>query len=215
MEERLLNIYNDIIADENIDQIKEYFKSRCYLINKDFGKLVSHFVEHATPEHYHILDIIFHSEKFAKENTCCDRFGEPILHVILYALAAKSDKEYWKNLLFDETIPWNWMMYSQSIENSLHIIAALCDSFGKDLTNELVDLCIKNDVCPLDRNDADTNAIEIFKYDVSDGLTEEDRNEIVLKLDEFSKTFTIEIPSATYDELVEEVTTSEAKTIVS
>ena len=213
MEQRLINIYNDIINDENLEQVKDYFNQKCYLTNLDFGKLVAYFVENCPEDKVHLLDIIFHSQKFKEKNTCYDRFGEPIVHCILYAIAAKTNKDYFIGLLFDKTVPWNWMMYSGSIENSLHIIASLCDTYGKTLTHSLVDLAIENGVCPIDRNDSNISPIEIFKYDhVEEGLTEEERNEIIVKLESSLEEFTITLASDIYDDIKEEVKTSEKTT---
>lgn len=215
MDERLINIYTDIMNDDNVEQIKEYFEKRCYLTTPDFGKLVAYFVENITDDKIHILDIIFHSAKFKEKNTCCDRFGEPILHCILYAIAAKKNKDYYIGLLFDKTIPWNWMMYSGSIENSLHIIASLCDTYGMELTKALVELALENEVCPLDRNDANINPMEIFRYDhVEDGLTEDERLEIVNILEDSLDYFLIELQSDIYDEVETEVEVEETEVAV-
>lgn len=199
MTERLLTIYNDIINDDDINQVTDYFNNKCYLLKSDFGKLVGYFIQQATVNHTYILDIIFSSKKFADNANCVDKYGEPIVNCLLYALGAKQNKDYYFNLLSNPNIPLRWDMISGSLDSPLHVMASLCDNYGKELTLQLFELAKKHNVNPLSRNDADINAMQLIRYDnVGDNLTDEDRNDLIAVLDKMSQNFVINIENATY-----------------
>ena len=199
MTERLLTIYNDIINDEDIKQVTDYFNNKCWLTKSDFGKLVGYFIQQATVQHTYILDIIFSSKKFAENADCVDKYGEPIVNCLLYALGGKHNKDYYFNLLSNPNIPFKWDAISGSLDTPLHVIAGLCDSYGKELTLQLFELAKEHGINPLDRNDADVNPMQIIRYDeTGDNLTYEDRNDLVMTLERMSQSFVINVENAAY-----------------
>ena len=214
MEERLLNIYNGIMEDDDLGQVAEYFNNRCYLTKKDFGLLVSHFLTNSSMETKPILDIIFNSKKFKDMNTCCDKYGEPMVNCLIYDIANNpNNNEVLISIIKDENIPLNWNMRSESLDSPLHVIASTCEDLGIDLTWDLLKLAMKHNCNPLDKNDADMTAMQIFRYDVinTDVVNEDIRNEFIKFIEKAISKQTIKITAAAYD--AEEVKETVAATV--
>ena len=205
MEERLLNIYKGIMEDDDLGQVEAYFNNRCYLTIKDFGLLLSHFLTNSTSETKPILDIIFKSKKFKDMNACCDKFGEPIVNCLIYdmATAKPSKKAMLRSIIMDEDIPLKWNVHSESLDSPLHVIASTCEDLGLDITWDLLALAMKNNCNPLDKNDANMTAMQIFRYDVinTDMISEDMRNEFIKFIEKGINKQMIKIKADAYDVL--------------
>lgn len=205
MEERLLNIYNGVMEDNDLDQVSTYFNDRCYLIKKDFGLLVSHFIETSNVEMMPILNIIFNSKKFKDQSDCCDKYGEPIVHLIIYTIAGKlhhgGNVDYLMSLLKDPNLPLRWNLNSESLDSPLHVIASECETLGSDLTWELLTLALQKGCNPLCKNDADLTAMQILRYDILEDnvISDEERNEMIKVLEKNVKKHMITISSKIYE----------------
>lgn len=205
MEERLLNIYNGVMEDNDLNQVSTYFNDRCYLIKKDFGLLLSHFIETSSIDMMPILNIIFKSKKFRDQNDCCDKYGEPMVHLIIYTMAGKlhhgANIDYLMEILNDDDIPLKWNLNSESLDSPLHVIASECETLGPELTWKLLKLAIEKGCNPLCKNDADLTAMQILRYDILEDnvISDEERNEMIKFLEKQIKKHIITISSSVYE----------------
>lgn len=194
----------EIKEEMSLEEVKEFFNNKCIFSAKEFGEVVNEFI--IQPNH-DILRVILSSKKFKEHNTCVNEYGEPIVQAILYAIQAvcESDeipeirklnfKESLYNILIEEN-NLNWNLTDINIDNPLHIILSLIKCFSYEELLTLIDIALKNDINPLNKNCLNQNAIDVV---MEFGYDEKQKQTIVAKLATASDKFIIEVKSSAYN----------------
>ena len=194
----------EIKEEMSLEEVKEFFNNKCIFSAKEFGEVVNEFI--IQPNH-DILRVILSSKKFKEHNTCVNEYGEPIVQAILYAIQAvcESDeipeirklnfKESLYNILIEEN-NLNWNLTDINIDNPLHIILSLIKCFSYEELLTLIDIALKNDINPLNKNCLNQNAIDVV---MEFGYDEKQKQTIIAKLATASDKFIIEVKSSAYN----------------
>lgn len=194
----------EIKEEMSLEEVKEYFNDKCVFSTKEFGEVVNEFI--IQPNH-DILRVILSSKKFKEHNACVNEYGEPIVQAILYAIQAvcESDdipeirklnfKESLYNILIEEN-NLNWNLTDINIDNPLHIILSLINCFSYEELLTLIDIALKNDINPLNKNCLNQNAIDVV---MEFGYDEKQKQTIIAKLATASDKFIIEVKSSAYN----------------
>lgn len=95
-------------------------------------------------------------------------------------------------LLDDDDSGIKWKVKNTNFEDFLHIICYLSNIFSKDDIIRLIEIIKKHGLLnPLNRDDVDKTAIDVFK--LKNQMPKEDENEILNLLNEIVKETTIEV----------------------
>ena len=201
-EDKYIELFNDIKDGKmTLEEIKEYFNSyQCYIPKADFGKLIIDLIGEVD---FEIISEIVKSKKGKFFDDYVDEYGEPMLHIIVLQTTFCNDfeanKEGMFKLLEDKDSGLKWGVRNKNLEDLLHIVCFLSNNYSKDDIIRFINVIKDNTkIFPLNRDDTNRNAIEVFKY--RNKLSEEDKNEIIEILENIVEESIIEVDNY-YEEI--------------
>lgn len=201
-EDKYIELFNDIKDGKmTLEEIKEYFNSyQCYIPKADFGKLIIDLIGEVD---FEIISEIVKSKKGKFFDDYVDEYGEPMLHIIVLQTTFCNDfeanKEGMFKLLEDKDSGLKWGVRNKNLEDLLHIVCFLSNNYTKDDIIRFINVIKDNTkIFPLNRDDTNRNAIEVFKY--RNKLSEEDKNEIIEILENIVEESIIEVDNY-YEEI--------------
>ena len=201
-EDKYIELFNDIKDGKmTLEEIKEYFNSyQCYIPTADFGKLIIDLIGEVD---FEIISEIVKSKKGKFFDDYVDEYGEPMLHIIVLQTTFCNDfeanKEGMFKLLEDKDSGLKWGVRNKNLEDLLHIVCFLSNNYSKDDIIRFINVIKDNTkIFPLNRDDTNRNAIEVFKY--RNKLSEEDKNEIIEILENIVEESIIEVDNY-YEEI--------------
>lgn len=207
--ERIVKEIKDVAQESMLETcVKDYVDGKSYLTKQELGVIINEFIVY--PSHK-ILKQILSSKCFQKNSDCLNDYGEPVLIAMLYAIQAvhfsteiteERKTKFTQSLIeviMDESIPYQWNLLDANNENVLHMILSIYPFVDINIINTLLDIALKHNVNPLNKNSFNQNAIDTA---IEMKISDDEKKNILDKLTSKINDFLIVIPNNTY-ELVE------------
>lgn len=201
-EDKYIELCNDIKSGKmTLEEIKDYFNGyQCYIPKDDYGKLIIDLIGEVD---FEIISEIVKSRKGKFFNDYTDEYGEPILHIVVlqttFCSNFEAHKEGMFKLLEDKESGLKWDVRNNNMEDILHIVCFLSNNYTKDDIIRFINIIKEHNIYPLNRDDTNRNAIEIFKF--RNKLSSKDQEEIVDILEKIVEESIIEVDNY-YEETV-------------
>lgn len=201
-EDKYVELCNDIKSGKmTLEDIKDYFNGyQCYIPKKDYGQLIIDLIGEVD---FEIISEIIKSRKGKFFDDYTDEYGEPMLHIIVlqttFCNNFEANKEGMFKLLEDKDSGLKWNVRNSNLEDLLHIVCFLSNNYSKDDIIRFINIIKEHSIYPLNRDDTNRNAIEIFKY--RNKLPKKDQKEIIDILEKIVEDSIIEVDNY-YEETV-------------
>lgn len=203
-EDKYVELCNDIKNGKmTLEEIKDYFNGyQCYIPKKDYGQLIIDLIGEVD---FEIISEIIKSRKGKYFDDYTDEYGEPMLHIIVlqttFCSNFETNKEGMFKLLEDKDSGIKWGVRNNNLEDILHIVCFLSNNYTKDDIIRFINIIKDHEkLFPLNRDDTNRNAIEVFKF--RNKLPKKEQEEIVNILENFVNDSIIEVNNY-YEEMVD------------